>query len=148
MEEREMRRPRIKAEGAGYYHGMSRIIERRQVLGEAEKQRLLTLMRSLAAFGGLEILTYCFLSNHFHILVHVPERRELSDEEFLDRLAFILAPREVERIGLQLKDYRGQGQNSSAEALKARYTYRMRDRGQTNSFTFRRKNRWLVSSCM
>ena len=39
-----MRRPRIKADGAGYYHCMSRIIERRHVFGNREKQRFLELM--------------------------------------------------------------------------------------------------------
>ena len=64
-----MRRARIKAEGADYYHCMSRIIERRHILKDREKQRPFSLMRSLAAFGGLEILTYCFMSSHFHILM-------------------------------------------------------------------------------
>ena len=36
-----MRRPRIKAEGSGYYHGMSRIIERRHILDDVQKQKLL-----------------------------------------------------------------------------------------------------------
>ena len=63
-----MRHARIKADGAGYYHCMSRIIERRFVLGDAEKERLLNRMRRLAAFGGIEILAYSFLSNHFHVL--------------------------------------------------------------------------------
>jgi REP element-mobilizing transposase RayT len=82
-------------------------------------------MRGLAAFGGLEILTYSFMSNHFHILVHVPEPREVSDEELLKRLSFILQPHEVSPIALQLQDYRRQGLNQAAETLKARFTYRM-----------------------
>ena len=60
-----MRRPRIKADGAGYYHCMSRIIERRHVFGHREKERFLELMRELAAFSGLEIFTYAVLDNHF-----------------------------------------------------------------------------------
>jgi len=36
-----MRHARIKADGDGYYHCMSRIIERRMILGEKEKARLL-----------------------------------------------------------------------------------------------------------
>jgi len=122
-----MRGARIKAEGAGYYHGMSRIIERRHILREPEQERLYQLMRSLAAFGGLNILSYCFMSNHFHILVHVPERSDVSDEELLRRLAFLWEPREVAAIGKQLQDYRQQGQDQAAEALKARFTYRMND---------------------
>jgi putative transposase len=122
-----MRNARIKAEGGGYYHGMSRIIERRRILGEAEKERLLKLMQGLAAFGGLEILTYAFLSNHVHVLAYVPERRPLCDEEFLQRLGHILEAFEVEQIRLQLQDARQQGQDQVAESLKARFTYRMFD---------------------
>ena len=120
-----MRRPRIRAEGGGYYHCMSRIIERRHILGETEKERLRDLMRSLAAFGGMDILTYCFMSSHFHILLHVPEPRPVSDEELLRRLACIYDPNEVKLIELQLKDFREHGQDQAAEALKARFTYRM-----------------------
>ena len=65
-----MRRARIRAQGAGYYHGMSRIIERRHLLGQTEKERLLTLIRSLAAFGGLDVLSYVIMDNHFHLLVY------------------------------------------------------------------------------
>ena len=60
-----MRNARIKADGAGYYHCMSRIIERRMILEDTEKERLLTLMHAMAAFSGLEILAYAFMSSHF-----------------------------------------------------------------------------------
>jgi REP element-mobilizing transposase RayT len=122
-----MRRARIKADGEGYYHGMSRVIEKRPILGPREKARLLTLLRKLAGFSGLEILTYAILDNHFHVLLHVPRRQELSDEDLLERLRFLHTPEEVELIGRQLQDLRGQGQDRAAEALKARFTYRMYD---------------------
>jgi putative transposase len=122
-----MRHVRIKAEGPGYYHCMSRIIERRYVLGPAEKQRLHNLLRSLAAFGGIEILAYCLLSNHFHILAQVPEKREITDSELIERLGHIFQPCRVRQIATQLKDLRDQGMDRAAEAFKARYTYRMYD---------------------
>ena len=34
----------------------------------------------------MEVLAYCFMSNHFHILVYVPDPRELSDDELLARI--------------------------------------------------------------
>ena len=101
-----MRRPRIKAEAGGYYHCMSRIIEHRMILAEREKAQLVGLMRRLAAFGGLNILSYCFMSNHFHILVYVPERQTVSDEELLRRLLHIHTAQEVELIAKQLRGYR------------------------------------------
>lgn len=122
-----MRRPRIKANGEGYYHCMSRIIERRQILGASEKQVFLSLMRRLSGFSGIDVLTYCLMDNHFHILLHVPRKREVRDRELLERLRFILTPDEVQEIGDRLRSLREQGLHSDAEAFKARYTYRMFD---------------------
>ena len=118
-----MRTARIKADGAGYYHCMSRIIERRMILGDLEKERLLDLMLNLAAFGGLEILTYAFMSNHFHILVHVPENHEITDEELFRRLRFIYSALAVAMIRTQLLAYRREGNDSAATSLRNRYTY-------------------------
>jgi len=33
----------------------------------------------VADFCGIRVLTYCIMSNHFHVLVEVPELGELSD---------------------------------------------------------------------
>ena len=78
-----MRISRIKADQAGFYHCMSRIsrlrskasacqVERRMILRDAEKDRMVGMMYNLATFSGIEILTCCFMSNHFHVLVHIP----------------------------------------------------------------------------
>ena len=40
----------------------------------------------VATFSCVEVLAYCFMSNHFHILVYVPDPRELSDDELLARI--------------------------------------------------------------
>ena len=40
----------------------------------------------VATFSCVEVLAYCFMSNHFHILVYVPDPRELSDAELLARI--------------------------------------------------------------
>ena len=120
-----MRSARIKADGAGYYHCMSRIIERRMILQDAEKERILRLMCNLAAFGGLQVLSYAIMTNHAHVLIHVPERQDVSDEELLKRLRFIYTGQEVDMMGKQLQDYRLQGNDAGASLLKERFTYRM-----------------------
>jgi len=40
----------------------------------------------MAAFCGLEVITYCMMSNHFHLLVRVPEKQNPTDAELLDRM--------------------------------------------------------------
>ena len=125
-----MRCARIKADGAGYYHCVSRIIERRMILRDAEKERLLKHMNDLAAFGGLDILSYAFMTNHLHVLAYVPERQDVSDEELLRRLRYIYAGQEVDLIGKELHDYRLRNDDAAASRLKNRFTYRMYDISQ------------------
>jgi len=122
-----MRRARIKSDGAGFYHVMSRVIDRQAVLDPREKEAFRKLMRKLEAFCGLQILTYSLMSNHFHVLIKVPERRDLSDEELVERLSLIYAPPFVKEIEAQLADLRKDGADDFAEKIKARYTRRMFD---------------------
>jgi len=123
-----MRRPRIKETGSANYHVFSRVVNRERIFGSEEKNRFVALMRKVEAFCGVKVLTYTVLSTHFHILLHVPKRRNnIGDDEFLRRLGQLYSKREVRRTEKKLCRYREEGQNDAAEALKAQYTYRMYD---------------------
>jgi len=124
-----MRRPRVKETRSANYHIFSRVVNREWIFNREEKERFVTLMRRVEAFCGVKILTYTVLSNHFHILVHIPrrKRRNIGDEEFFRRLKQLYGKREVRRVEKKLRGYREKGQEVAAEALKARYTYRMYD---------------------
>ena len=63
----------------------SRIANRAFFLNDEEKTRFVERLWRVATFSCVEVLAYCFMSNHFHILVYVPEPRELSDDELLAR---------------------------------------------------------------
>ena len=55
-----------------------------------EKERFRDLLGRLVEFCGLRLLTYCLMSNHFHILVEVPkEVGEIDDAELIRRSALI-----------------------------------------------------------
>jgi REP element-mobilizing transposase RayT len=122
-----MRTPRIKEDGAGYYHVISRVVDRRMVFDRDEKERFRTTMRAVEAFSGCEVLTYACLDNHFHILLLVPERRPVTDEELVSHLRYLYERQEVKTIAAYLKELRRDGDHSAAEQLKSRYTYRMYD---------------------
>ncbi|MCK5924075.1 MAG: transposase, partial [Methylococcales bacterium] len=49
--------------------------------GDVEKEQFVRLMRLYEAFCGVRVLSFCVMSNHFHILVEVPPSMEgsLSD---------------------------------------------------------------------
>ncbi|MBL9175452.1 MAG: chemotaxis protein CheW, partial [Verrucomicrobiales bacterium] len=38
------------------------------------KERLSRLLLKLAPFCGIEVITFCMMGNHFHLLVRVPTR--------------------------------------------------------------------------
>ena len=72
----------------GFYHCLSRVVDRRFVLGDSEKAKFIEFMREYEAFCGVEVLSYCVLSNHFHILVAVPKRPDSvpSEDDLVRRL--------------------------------------------------------------
>ena len=69
------------------YHLISRIANRAFYLTDEERTRFVERLWRVARFSGVEVLAYCFMSNHFHLLVHLPETPELSDEELFDHIA-------------------------------------------------------------
>ncbi len=50
-----MRPARIKGEGLSYHHCVSRIVDRRFIFGDAEKEHFFALMRKVEDFLGLRI---------------------------------------------------------------------------------------------
>ena len=113
--------------GTGYYHCMSRIIDDRCTFNRRDKEKFTTYMRNFEEFCGVKILTYSILSNHWHILVKIPERQELSDTELIRRLHIIYGRTYVSQVQTELQKLREEGNDARAEALKQRYTYRMWD---------------------
>jgi len=86
-----MRRARLKGDPESptvFYHCVSRVVNRDFVFGPAEKEHFVRTMRQYARFCGVRVVTYCVMSNHFHILVEVPQRPagSMSEAEFLARL--------------------------------------------------------------
>ena len=84
-----MRTARAKIDGAAYYHVMNRILERRYILKEDVAEKFRSLMRQVEAFSGVQVVTYCIMTNHVHLLLRVPERKVLPDSEMLARLELL-----------------------------------------------------------
>jgi REP element-mobilizing transposase RayT len=68
-----------------HYHCLSRIVNRSFWIGEEEKEVFRRMMRQVEAFCGVEILTYCIMSNHFHVLVRV-EKKPVPEAEVVRRV--------------------------------------------------------------
>jgi hypothetical protein len=88
------------------YHVISRINGRQWVLEEAEKEHFRMLMRMCERFTGCRVLSYCLMSNHFHILLEVTPVPEggISYEELFARLRVFYTEAEVAEIAQEMAD--------------------------------------------
>ena len=90
-----MRMRRLKVRGrSAVYHCMSRAVNREQLFDTRAKEVLRRMLWQAAEFSGVEVLSYCVMSNHFHVLVRVPdaEQVQVSDGELVRRYC-VLYPR-------------------------------------------------------
>ena len=79
---------RIKLAGtAAVYHCISRVVGGQMLLDDLGKEKLVEILHKLAAFCEVEVMTYCMISNHFHLLVRVPVRSELTDSQLLEKMS-------------------------------------------------------------
>ncbi len=78
---------RIKLAGeSAVYHCISRIVGGQRLLDDLGKEKLVGILGKLAEFCDVEVITYCIMCNHFHLLLRVPVRVELSDTELLAKM--------------------------------------------------------------
>lgn len=78
----------------------------------------------------MRVLSYCVMSNHFHIMVEVQKRPEgevYSDAWLLKQVALIYSKPAVRVIKEALEAFRKQGHDQSADELKEKYLMRMWD---------------------
>jgi putative transposase len=83
-----VRQSRIKVdprEEVSCYHCVTRTVNGEFLFDDSAREVLRRMIWRIADFCGVEILTYAVLSNHFHVLVRVPLKVSISDEELLRR---------------------------------------------------------------
>lgn len=87
----------VQEDSPGLYHVVSRVVDRRLVFGEPEKARFRTLLQAYAEFSGIDVVAWCLMGNHFHLLLRVPPKRgiharEVPESEVVRRVGVILGP--------------------------------------------------------
>ena len=128
-----MRQSRLKvssSQGDAVYHCVSRVVDRQFLFGPEEKERFVALLRRHARFCQVEVLTYCVMSNHFHLLVSVPQRPEAmpGDEELLAHLeACGVSALRLADLRQKLAHYAQIGAVKAAEAVRQSYWNRCWD---------------------
>lgn len=111
------------------YHCVSRVVNKDKVFGPGEKEQFVKLMRLYERFCHVHVLAFAVKSNHFHVLVEIPERPTNfpSDEDFLEHLPILYSGDQLGEIRWQLEHLRSIGADDDAEALRQRFFDRMYD---------------------
>ncbi|MFT4900788.1 MAG: putative transposase [Lentimonas sp.] len=107
---------------------MTRTVNGERLLEDRDKEMLRKQLWQVADFSGVEVLTFCIMSNHFHVLVRVPEPSQVSDAELLRRYA-ILYPKPTKHQQasiLQLRSILAAG-GEEADVLRRGLLARMAD---------------------
>ena len=132
------------------YHCISRVVDRRFVFGERECETFRMYMRMYENFSGCRVLSYCLMSNHFHLLLEVPPMAEagLGDEALLQRLSALYSEAFVAGVAVELEEARktavdGGGADTRVAEIHARFTYRMHDLSQFMKGLLIRFTRWF-----
>jgi hypothetical protein len=107
------------------------VVNREFVFGDEEKDKLIEYMRLYERFGGLRVISYCIMSNHFHILVEVPQRPDAAalpdDAGLVDKVRSSLGDKLANELEWQLELQRKQENTSAAEELREKWFARMWD---------------------
>lgn len=132
---------RLLGEGRSFYHCISRVVDRRMVFEAKHKEVFRKVMRNLEAFMGVRVVTYCFLSNHFHLLIEVPDELELkplSEDELLALLPRLHDATTVRSVKQALERAQETDDIEGREAIMARFEKR---RGSLSFFMKELKQR-------
>jgi putative transposase len=127
------------------YHCISRVVDRRFVFEELEREHFRMFMRMQENFSGCRVLSYCVMSNHFHILLEVPPMPVggISDEDLLKRLSATNSEAFVAVVAKELARAKAEERESWVAEIHARFTCRMHDLSEFMKTLLQRFTRWF-----
>jgi len=132
------------------FHCISRVVDRKFRFLDDERETFRMFMRMMENFSGCRVLSYCVMSNHFHLLVEVPSLPEggLTDAELLRRLGVFYGEDFVKFVADELLAARTEGvvegeNPARAAEIHARFTYRMHSLSEFMKTLLQRFTRWF-----
>lgn len=107
---------------------MTRTVNGEMLFKDREKEMLRKMIWQVADFCGVEVLTYCVMSNHFHVMVRVPDKQGVDDKELMRRYR-VLYPKPTKYQAESVKVLTNQLEENAeeAEVFRQRLLARMGD---------------------
>ena len=128
-------------DGSFCYHVMTRTCGAERILEAEDLEGLRIIIRKMALFSGVKVMTYCLLSNHWHLLVKVPSKekflRQFEDRKgeevgsgevrLIGHLATLYSKVYINQLKLELTDMRQRGLEDAAQEVLEKYKRRFCD---------------------
>jgi REP element-mobilizing transposase RayT len=113
---------------AGCFHAVTRVLEKRYVFDTEAREFLVKTMRAYEDVLGVEVLTYCLMSNHLHILLRVPHRPDGFDvplETVKTRLERAVGKESFALVRKELAFWESTGNGEAIEQWRRKQVARM-----------------------
>ena len=124
-------RDRDVPDGVRFVHVVSRTAGQEILFGDVEKEVFRKILFKQLKFSGLRALAWCFMGNHFHLLLEVPDKEvalgALSDEDVLSRLAVFAGEKSTRFLLDELATCRQNGNAAGVERIACRVRERLFD---------------------
>jgi putative transposase len=140
----------LKALAANYYHVMSRTCGAAVFFDAVEKEALKRVIWRVASFCGVEVVTYCVMGNHFHVLVSVPHRETWlrrfegpeGERRLLGHLRTLYSRGYIEQLEAEIREWRRLGMESRVQEKLESFKRRMADLSRYVKEVKERFSRW------
>ncbi len=96
---------------------MSRIAHKVYFLTEEVRNDFIEMIRRAADFCGIELVAWCIMTNHFHILAYLPEPESIDEEETLRRYGALKGKSRLKALVAELSAIRNR-ENGEADVQK------------------------------
>lgn len=99
---------------ATYHHLMSRIAHKVYFLTEEVRNDFIEMIRRAADFCGIELVAWCIMTNHFHLLAYLPEPKSIDEKETLRRYGVLKGKARLKALVAELSAMRNR-ENGEAD---------------------------------
>ena len=140
-----------------HFHVMSRVAGGDLLFGDEEKEAFRLLMWRMAKFSGVQILTYCIMGNHFHLLIRIPDREAFTqrfeveadvpggkgEQRLLEHLKLLYSKAYLDRLDSEIRELRRQKREAEVQRVFDAYKSRLCDLSAFVKELKERFSRWF-----
>ena len=117
--------------GARLVHAVSRACGQEILFGDAEKEAFRKILFKQLKFSGLRALAWCFMGNHFHLLLEVPDKEEAlagwTEDDLIARLEVFRDEYSTRMLLGDVEMYRRNGHADGVTQIAGRVRARLFD---------------------